>query len=238
MRSPWKVAAAGLGAGTALLSACAPTAPRAQPTSTVTAAPVAVAALGGPGALLAEARQFVFRVRNPACLSTGTAFAFDGTVVTNRHVAAGASGLQLSTWSGTDFNAGVTGHSGPYDLARLHAGPPAGTVAPSAGPAMPAVGEAVYVTGYPEGDQLTVTSGKVLGVTTAPELGVSGPVLQISDTVKPGNSGSPLLDASGRVVGVVFALDTASDQGLAMPLSSLESFLASRPRRGGLACTA
>ncbi len=221
-----------------MAASCAPGAPSAQPTSTVTAAPAGLTDAGTATALLAEARRFVFRVRNPACLSTGTAFAFAGTVVTNRHVAAGATTLQLSTWSGTDFNASVAGHSGPYDLAGLTARPPAGTVAPPAGAASPAVGSRVYVAGYPDGNQLTVTSGQVIGVTGATGLGVSGPVLEVSDTVKPGNSGSPLLDPSGRVVGVVFAFDASRSQGLAMPLASLQSFLHGLPRHAVLACTA
>ena len=224
--------------GLSLVAAsCAPGAPSAQSTSTVTAAPAGPAA-AGPAALLGQARRFVFRVRNPACLSTGTAFAYAGTVVTNRHVAAGATTLQLSTWSGTDFNASVGGHSGPFDLARLTARPPAGTLPPAAGPATPAVGSQVYVAGYPDGNQLTVTAGKVTGLTGAGVLGVSGPVLELSDTVKPGNSGSPLLDPSGRVVGVVFAYDPSRSQGLAMPLASLQSFLHGRPRHATLACTA
>lgn len=220
-------------------AACAPAPPSAQPTSTVTAySPPAVASSGGRAAVLAEARQFVFRVRNPVCLSTGTAFDYHGTVITNRHVAAGATSLQLSTWAGTDFAASVTGHSPGADLARLSSSPPAGTVAPGAGAPSPAVGSPVFVTGYPEGDQLTVASGTVIRVTTAPELDVSGPVLEISDQVKPGNSGSPLLDAGGRVVGVVFALDPATGHGLAMPLRTLETFLAGPASPAPLACTA
>lgn len=229
-----------LGAGLALaatLAGCAPDAPSSQPTPTVTAAPVAVAASGGDNAILAEARQFVFRARNDACLSTGTAFAFDRTVVTNRHVAAGTSSLQLATWSGTDFSASVAGHSGSVDLARLAAAWPGGTVPPPAGVSSPPVGSVVYVTGYPQGDQLTVTSGTVTGITTAPDLGVSGPILQISDQVKPGNSGSPLLDETGRVVGVVFALDSDTGAGLAMPLATLQSFLNGPTRSGALPCT-
>lgn len=227
-----------LGAAVVILaSACAPAAPSSQPTPTVTAAPlVAAPAASGTGGVLAEARRFVFRVRNAACLATGTAFAFDATMITNRHVAAGTSSLQLATWSGTDFNAAVAGHSPAFDLARLTASAPAGTTDPPAGAPSPPVGTPVYVAGYPEGDQLTVTAGTVIGVTTAAELDVSGPVLQISDAVRPGNSGSPLLDGSGRVVGVVFALDTASGHGLAMPLSTLRSFLASSPSGAALPC--
>jgi hypothetical protein len=53
--------------------------------------------------MLQLARRFVFRVRNETCLATGTAFAAAGTIVTNRHVAAGADRIDLDTWDGTDF---------------------------------------------------------------------------------------------------------------------------------------
>jgi S1-C subfamily serine protease len=224
---------------------CAVTSPVAGPDRTastsptpVTAAPVVAApAPAGTARLLAEARRFVFRVRNVECLATGTAFAFDGAVVTNRHVAAGASTLSLATWAGDDFAATVAGHDGPADLARLAAVVPAGTVAPVAAAAGPAVGDAVYVTGYPEGDQLSVAAGTVIGVDTSGDLGVTGPVLEISDRVEPGNSGSPLLDRAGDLVGVVYATADSSGDGLAMPLPTLRAFLAGRPLTGPLPCT-
>jgi S1-C subfamily serine protease len=205
----------------------------------VTAAPIAtVPSLSGAAAALAEARTFVFRVRNAPCLATGTAFAYGATIVTNRHVAAGASTLQLATWSGTDFQGQVVGHSESADLARLSAVVPPGTgPAPLSTAPQPAVGAPVFVTGYPQGDQLTAVAGTVLAVTTDPSAGVAGPIIEISDRVQPGNSGSPLLDSQGRVVGVVFAVDTGSGDGLAMPLATLSSFLAGPAQSGRLPCT-
>jgi S1-C subfamily serine protease len=43
--------------------------------------------------------------------------------------------------------------------------------------------------------------------------------------VNVGNSGSPLLDSAGKVVGVVFALNSVTGNGLAIPVSTLEQFL-------------
>jgi S1-C subfamily serine protease len=91
--------------------------------------------------------------------------------------------------------------------------------------AAPANGTPVWVAGYPEGDHLTVTSGEVLNTLSGSPYGLSGPVLAISAPVQPGSSGSPLLDADGKVVGVVFARDVANRDGLAMPVTTLESLL-------------
>jgi S1-C subfamily serine protease len=205
----------------------------------VTAASIAtVPAPTGAAAVLDEARNFVFRVRNSACLATGTAFAYLGAIVTNRHVAAGATQLDLATWAGTDFEAQVVGHSGDADLARLSASlPSTATPAPASSASDPTVGTQVFVAGYPEGDQLTVVAGTVVSVGADPGTGVSGNIIEVSDQVKPGNSGSPLLDAQGRVVGVVFAIDTASGDGLAMPISTLSAFLAQPPDQSALSCT-
>jgi serine protease DegQ len=204
-----------------------PSGARAVPVS-ITAAPVATAATASAsleGRLLAEARSFVFRARNESCLAVGTAFAAQGAIITNRHVAAGAPALDLSTWDGQDFASQVAGHDVNHDLARLDAVPPQDDYATLA-PSDPAVGTPVYAAGYPLGDQLTVTTGRVLGRVSGGPLGVAGSVLQISDPIQHGNSGSPLLDAAGQVVGVVFAIDTTSHDGLAMPVSSLRDLLA------------
>jgi S1-C subfamily serine protease len=223
-----------------LSGGCAAVPPRA---AGPTGAPVTAAAIVTPPApdgshlALAEARRFVFRVRNEPCLATGTAFAFDGTVVSNRHVAAGATQLDLATWDGDDFEARVGGHGDTADLVRLSASAPGGAAGPEAAAGDPPPGTTVYVTGYPEGDQLTVTSGTVATVTSMAGIGVSGPILELAAKVEPGNSGSPLLDATGQLVGVVFAIDTANGDGLAMPLSTLRRFLAADGDPSPLPCS-
>jgi S1-C subfamily serine protease len=176
----------------------------------------------GAQAMLEEGRQFVFRVRNEACLATGTAFSADGQIVTNRHVAAGAPTLDVSTWDGNDFQAQVSVHSDSTDLALLDGIPPDETFATLAS-SDPQPGEAVWVVGYPLGDQLSVSAGKVLAVVPGAQFGVAGDVLELNNHVAPGNSGSPLLDTAGAVVGVAFAIDTANGDGLALPVSDVRA---------------
>ncbi len=76
------------------------------------------------------------------------------------------------------------------------------------------------VVGYPEGGRLTVTSGTVIGGTTDPLNENLGEVLVTDAAVEPGSSGSAVLDAGGRVVGVVYAKNTL-DQSFIVPVSTL-----------------
>jgi S1-C subfamily serine protease len=225
-------------AGTAVLAGCS-TPPQPDDAAlpvAVTAAPIlARTAPSEENQILLAARQFVFRARNDACLLTGTAFAVDGTMITNRHVAAGADQMDLATWDGDDFEASATVHSDGDDLARMDAVAPDDTEATLA-TSDPTRGTRVWVAGYPEGDQLTVTSGRVLGSIPGAQFGLKGQILEISDHIEHGNSGSPLLDSDGDVVGVVFALDSASGDGLAMPPSTLQSFLNESGDNSSLPC--
>ena len=75
------------------------------------------------------------------------------TVVTNRHVASGSSGVQLATWNGSDFSASVSAISSGPDLALLGTAPNASSA--TLAPVDPGSGTSVWVTGYPEGNQLT-----------------------------------------------------------------------------------
>lgn len=87
--------------------------------------------------------------------------------------------------------------------------------------------------GYPLGGALTLTHGKVLGYLDGtkldPSIAFPGQVIEVSAPVKHGNSGGPLLDARGRLVGVVFAAQpgasytSSSGRTLALPLNSIRT---------------
>jgi len=173
--------------------------------------------------LLTEARTFVYRVRSVACLVTGSSFASGQGIVTNRHVAGGSTSLELSTWNGTDFNATVEAISGGPDLALLARKPPKGV--PPVNDAALSAGTKVWAAGYPLGDQLTITPGRLVEYIDGGLFGEPGQVMEITNAIRHGNSGGPLLDNDGRVVGVVFAIDTLNNYGLAIPASSLSQFV-------------
>ena len=161
------------------------------------------------------------------CDATGSSFATAQGIITNRHVASGSQSLQLSTWSGNDFNANVQSISqmpGP-DLAIANGG---STSTPAVlDPNNIPAGTPVWAAGYPEGNQLTLTPGIVVDYIDGSVYGSPGQIMELTNAIQPGNSGSPLLDSVGHVVGVVFALNEVTGNGLAIPVSTLDQFLAS-----------
>jgi S1-C subfamily serine protease len=131
--------------------------------------------------------------------------------------------MQLATWSGKDFSASVSAIASDPDLALLGNAPNASSA--TLAPGDPAAGTSVWVTGYPEGNQLSALSGQITDYISGTHYGEPGQIMEISNAIEAGNSGSPLLDASGEVVGVAFALNKLDGAGLAIPVSTLRSFL-------------
>ena len=137
--------------------------------------------------------------------SNGSGFVVgrDGEIVTNHHVVDGCVKVTVSR-AGESRDAGVRAMDADNDLALLQAPLAAGTAATFSRSPRARLGEAVTVAGYPlQGllsNQLNVTSGNVSALAS---LGDDVKQLQITAPVQPGNSGGPLLDAAGNVIGVV-----------------------------------
>lgn len=168
-------------------------------------------------------RRATLRIRARSCFGVGTGSGFaitDQVLVTNRHVVEGADLLQVSTWDGQTLDVAISGVAMTEDLAlvlvrgqlpvslELHA--------------RPRLGDEVVAVGYPLGGELTFSHGRVLGEDSIDAFGRQTPVVRMSNTIQPGNSGGPLLDEEGRVVGVVFAVDTRTGDGLAIPVEMLK----------------
>lgn len=173
------------------------------------------------------AQRMAVRIRNVGCnsLSTGSGFAIDGsTLITNRHVVADSADLQLSTYDGRDVAVTAASTAALADLAVVRTADPLPS-APDLAEADPQPGDAVTVVGYPEGGALTVTVGQVIGATTDPLNENLGQVLVTTAQVEPGSSGSAVLDADGRVIGVVYAKNDAG-QSFVVPVSTLRQLLA------------
>lgn len=168
----------------------------------------------------------------PVIRSTGSAFAVGpDLLVTNWHVVHGCS--RLAVMRGTErVQAQVLATQREHDLALVRA--PGLRQAPlPLGDAAPELGADVVVLGYPLpgvlGQQLRVTAGIV---SAQGGLASDRAVFQVSAAVQPGNSGGPVVDATGRVVGVVARkLDSrlgVENVAFAVDLPTLHGFLASQ----------
>ena len=133
---------------------------------------------------------------------TGTGFfVAQNRVVTNNHVVSGCTkAIQVRYPDGRSFTATISGQDATNDLVLLDTEMPNLSVASFR--FQPLLGEAVATYGFPYSGILSpnFTSGDIAAL--------SGPrgdtrLLQTSTPIQPGNSGGPLLDSSGRVIGVV-----------------------------------
>ncbi len=141
--------------------------------------------------------------------SQGSGFVYDpaGFIVTNAHVVAGATQIEITFADGTISEATLVGLDPDSDLAVLKVAQlPAGVNALPLGNINElAVGQTVVAIGNPFGLEGTLTRGIIsaLGRTIPAMTPFSIPhAIQTDAAINPGNSGGPLLDLQGRVVGV------------------------------------
>lgn len=172
------------------------------------------------------AQRMTVRVRNVGCnyLKTGTGFAVDAhTLVTNRHVIEDTTDLQVTTYDGRTIDVTAASATTVADLAIITTDQSMHAFAELA-QEDPAEGDAITVTGYPNGGQLTTVSGVVLGPTPDPLGAALGQVLATTAEVEPGSSGSPVLNEDGEIVGVIYAKNE-SEQSFMVSVSVLRSLL-------------
>jgi 2-alkenal reductase len=161
-------------------------------------------------------------------VGTGSGFIWDsaGNIVTNEHVVHGGGTITIWLASGEQLSAEIVGVAPNYDLAVIHPKekhrlPPAIPVASSAGLK---VGQTAYAIGSPWGLDQSLTTGVVSGLRrempTTRGREVTN-MIQTDAAVYPGNSGGPLLDSAGRLIGVItisYRLDAPNTAlGFAIP---------------------
>ena len=162
---------------------------------------------------------------------TGSGFVWDkdGHIVTNYHVI--EDGTKFSVTLGDDeYDATVVGAAADKDLAVLKIEAPAAKLTPLA-PGRSAdliVGQRVLAVGNPFGFDHTLTTGVVSGLgreLRAPSGRRIRDVIQTDAAINPGNSGGPLLDSSGRLIGINSAIFSPSGAsagiGFAVPVDTV-----------------
>jgi S1-C subfamily serine protease len=167
---------------------------------------------------------------------SGVIIAPDGYVLTNDHVVAGANQIEVSLTDGSAFAAQIVGTDPATDLAVVRVGASGLPIAPLGDSAALRVGQLVIAIGNPLGFQNTVSSGVISALGRALR-GQSGRlienVIQTDVALNPGNSGGPLVDSRGRVIGVNTAM-IAMAQGLsfAVPVETAKWVVSELMKRG------
>src|SRR3954452_22971800 len=178
-------------------------------------------------------------------LSTGSGFVLDdkGDILTNAHVVASSLDVRVSFSDHRTVSARVIGKDADTDLAVLAVNPKEVKLRPltlgDSGAVR--VGDPTVAIGNPFGLERTLTTGVVSALQrriTAPSGFAIEDVIQTDAALHPGNSGGPLLDATGRVIGVNSQIATGGDGagsvgiGFAVPAATVKRVLPELERAG------
>src|SRR4051794_31240161 len=166
----------------------------------------------------------------------GTGFVYDskGNIVTNEHVVDSATFVTVRLPDGTSYKGNVVGSDPSSDLAVVHVNAPASKLAPLtlADSSNVAVGDGVVAIGNPFGLDGTVTTGIVSALDreiTSPDNTPIEGAIQTDAAINHGNSGGPLLDLAGKVIGVTSQIQSDSGGndgvGFAVPSNTVRSIV-------------
>ena len=163
-------------------------------------------------------------------LGSGVVVDASGDILTCLHVVNGATSIEVTFADGTRSTATVQAQEPQNDIAVLRADQPPADLVPAVlgNPRSVQVGSEAFVVGNPFGLYGSMSSGVVSGLNRSFQLPNNGPLLsgliQVDAAVNPGNSGGPLVNREGQVIGIVSALINPTNDdvfigiGLAVPI--------------------
>jgi len=151
---------------------------------------------------------------------------YSSVILTNAHVAAFTANMDIVAANGQTLDAALLASDGQLDLALLgvNAALPAAELGDSQ---RMRVGELVFAIGNPWGQANIVTAGVVSGLGRLPQTMRSLPYIRTDVRLAPGNSGGPLLNASGQVIGINTMI-LGGDMGIAIPGHIADGWVADR----------
>ncbi|MCA0015450.1 DegQ family serine endoprotease [Mesorhizobium sp. B292B1B] len=172
-------------------------------------------------------------------LGSGFIVSADGTIVTNNHVVDGASSIKVTLDDGTELPAKLVGRDAKNDLAvlKVKASKPLPTIKWGDSDRL-MTGDQVLAIGNPFGIGTTVTAGIVSARGRDLHSGPFDNFIQIDAPINHGNSGGPLVDVSGHVVGINTAIYSPNGGsvgvGFAIPSDQAEKVVAKLMKDGSI----
>jgi putative serine protease PepD len=173
-------------------------------------------------------------VRSTGSSAEGSGFVYDssGHIVTNQHVVNGGESISVKFWNGKTYTAKLIGTDSSTDLAVIKVNAPASQLFPLTlgSSSKAAVGDSVVAIGSPFGLEETVTAGIVSALHRSIDSQTQFSIpdsIQTDAAINHGNSGGPLLNAQGQVIGVNAQIRSDSGDnagvGFAIPSDTVRS---------------
>jgi S1-C subfamily serine protease len=174
-------------------------------------------------------------------LGTGVVIDASADILTALHVVDGASSIKVTFADGSEASAQVVNSQPDIDIAVLQPSQPPGLIVPAVLGSLRSVhvGDEAYAVGNPFGLAASMTAGVISGFDRSMTVTDSGKhmtgLIQFDAAVNPGNSGGPLLNRRGQVIGIVTGLANPTEQhtfigiGLAVPIPAAASVAGAPP---------
>ena len=169
----------------------------------------------------------------------GVVVSAEGTVLTALHVVEGARSIEVTFSDGTESSASVEDQDLATDIAVLVPERLPQVVVPAILGGGAQVGDAVFALGHPLGLNGSLSAGVVSALDRTVRVSSDRTLkdlIQFDAAVNPGNSGGPLLNKAGQVVGIVTGLANPSEQnffvgiGFAVPIATAGGIAGSPPQ--------
>lgn len=169
-----------------------------------------------------QASPTVVLVEHERGSGSGVVIRRDGVILTNEHVVRGTRTVRVTFGDGRQVEGQVLGRDPSVDVAVVRVPVDNAPVAPLGDSDRLLVGQTAVAIGNPLGFERTLTAGVVSAVNRAIPGSQLDQLIQTDAAIGPGNSGGPLLDSQGRVIGIntaVIRAQGAEGLGFAIPIN-------------------
>ena len=162
---------------------------------------------------------------------SGSVLDKQGHILTNYHVVEGAQEIRVTLAGGESYDGTLVGYDPPNDMAVLRVSAPQDQLVPMplADSSRLKVGQVVYAIGNPFGFERTMTTGIISGLNRPLQTRAGRTmksIIQIDAALNRGNSGGPLLDTRGRLIGMNTAIASSTGEntgvGFAIPADTIK----------------